>query len=130
MRPHSPRLGSSAPLSEPSPVSSPTTSWSASASVRVPLLRRSSPLITVAALGTSATFFATLVADTTISYLLGACRIVTVSASADAWAVATRSMMSMAGQRPAPIRAFMRSSFRWGELPQTTRGRRLSFEAG
>ena len=67
LSPHMPTFGRRAPLSEPAPVSSPTTSWSASASVWVPRRRSSWPVTTAVAFGTLIGLRGVRVAETTIS---------------------------------------------------------------
>src|SRR5262249_5981979 len=58
-------FGIRGPESEPLPVCTPTTSWSASATVRVPRRASSSPDTTVTAWGTSTSGWSILVAETT-----------------------------------------------------------------
>ncbi len=71
LMPKRPMFGRRGPLSEPSPVSRPTMSWRACASVVVPRARSSLPETTVMSPGMSMGSWAIFVAETTTSSLTG-----------------------------------------------------------
>src|SRR5262245_42497019 len=125
--PQSPMLGSRVPLSEPSPVSRPTTFWSASATVLAPERRSSSPETTEVAPGTSTASSGDLVAETTTSSVTGAGVGEGVGEGVGAWPSATAASERSATAEPAaaqrdPLKRICPPSFpdeeEWtGDLP-------------